>query len=199
MRRRIDAPELPDVVAVPLLPEDCGKVALVSLCDLDRVADLPWRYFVTNPGTSGYAVLPSRRGKPVYLHRYLLDAPSGVLVDHRDGDGLNNTRENIRLCSTSGNRRNSRKHRHRRGLPTVSRYKGLSVDSRTKCWNVNVHTSERTHYVGYFHDEEEAARAYDDAARDLFGEFACLNFPRPGERSALTGEIVATVAPPTAA
>jgi hypothetical protein len=110
-------------------------------------------------------------------------------VDHANGDGLDNRRQNLRQATQQQNMRNSRKYRG-----GSSRYKGVCWKIRNQRWLAQIYVSEqdasgvptkRKLHLGTFTDQETAARAYDAAAREHFGEFACLNFPLPGERGAL--------------
>jgi hypothetical protein len=105
----------------------------------------------------------------VYMHRSVLRAPKGKLVDHRDMDGLNNLRSNLRIATQSENQRN------RRSSPHTSRYKGVSI-YRGNRWRAKIVLNGHQTHVGHFVDEVEAARAYDKKARELFGEFARTNF-----------------------
>jgi hypothetical protein len=101
-------------------------------------------------------------------------------VDHKNCNGLDNRRENLRKATTAENMRNSMKRGH-----SSSRFKGVSLVQRTKEWDVSIRMNYESIRIGRFTSEEEAARAYDEAARRLHGEFARVNFPRDGERSAL--------------
>ncbi|MGB0854889.1 MAG: HNH endonuclease [Pikeienuella sp.] len=113
--------------------------------------------------------------KKTYLHRFILGAPKGVDVDHLNGNTLDNRKENLRLCSRSENLANS----HR--AQGVSGYRGVSRTKNKKKWRVQIKNKS----FGVFDTKEQAAHAYDEAARIEFGEFARLNFPKKGERSAL--------------
>jgi hypothetical protein len=106
------------------------------------------------------------------MHRQILDAPEGVWVDHIDGDGLNNRKSNLRLCSAIENARNRRPRPNCR-----SRYKGISWHKRQKKWAVRIGKRGKGIHLGSFDDQIEAAVAYDRKAEKLFGEFAYLNFP----------------------
>jgi len=104
------------------------------------------------------------------MHRLILDVPDGLQVDHIDGDGLNNRRSNIRMCTAAQNRQNSRIQTMRLGIPTTSRFKGVSRNYGK--WAVHINGK----WVGRYNDEVSAAKAYDAAARQAFGEFAKTNF-----------------------
>ena len=95
----------------------------------------------------------------------------GMVVDHIDGNGLNNRRSSLRICTHRQNMWNSRP----RGKG--SKYKGVCWDKSRKRWIVVVRRGDLHIHLGRFDDEVEAARAYDRKAFELFGEFAYLNFP----------------------
>jgi len=107
-----------------------------------------------------------------YLHRWVMRAPAGLDVDHINGDRQDNRKKNLRLCSRSQNMQKAKK---RSG--TKSRFRGLSWDRTRQKWMVTIQADAKLTYIGRFDDEEEAARAYDAAAKRLHGEFANLNFP----------------------
>jgi hypothetical protein len=147
-----------------------GKVALVDDADYECLNRLKW-YAVCNHGHY-YAYREMSKDKFMLMHRLILNAPAGLFVDHRDGDGLNNQRDNLRLATNSQNLFNRGKTKL-----NTSGYKGVSWNDRKKRWMVRVEANGQSHFVGYFDDPEEAASAYDVAARELHGEFAFLNFP----------------------
>lgn len=121
-----------------------------------------------------YAARRVRRddGKTVtlYMHRAILGAPINKHVDHINGDGLDNRRQNLRLADRSHNQAN-------RGKPksNTSGYKG--VGRRRGRWWAYIKVDNKMRYLGMFDVPEDAARAYDKAAREIFGEFAFQNFP----------------------
>jgi hypothetical protein len=115
------------------------------------------------------------------MHRQIMQPPKGMLVDHADGNKANNCRLNLRICTRQENQRNTAKHGG-----TTSRFKGVSFDRRLRKWGAAIQAGGKRIWLGYFTDEAEAARAYDRAAVELFGEFARLNFPEewPASRRA---------------
>lgn len=127
----------------------------------ERTTDRYWRVIATVPGTQ----------RKVFLHRLLLAAPEHLYVDHINGNTLDNRKANLRLCTNAENQQNSGP----RG--GSSRFKGVSWVARRARWRVAFNWQGETHFVGYFDDEEVAARAYDTAIFSLAGEFARLNFP----------------------
>jgi hypothetical protein len=92
-------------------------------------------------------------------------------VDHWNHDGLDNRRENLRVCTKAQNNHNCRKHRWHNGEYTSSKYKGVCWNKTEKKWMAYIHRKT----LGYFRTEEEAALAYNAAATRDFGEFAVLN------------------------
>jgi hypothetical protein len=167
------------------IPLDKGYVTIVDAADYDLVASFAWR--VDDGPTTVYATRPAlahevRAGEPkrIRLHRVLV--PGFQAVDHRNGWGLDNRRCNLRGTSQSLNAGNARLSRR-----NSSGFKGVSHTPGGR-WRAYIRENYKLRAIGRFSTKEEAARAYDEAARAAFGEFAALNFPRPGERSALVPE-----------
>jgi hypothetical protein len=122
---------------------------------------------------TGYVVSHSKkngRETLIRLHRVILDNPNGV-VDHINGNGLDNRRSNLRVCTIAENCRNSAKYRSGK----TSTYKGVSKFGNK--WRGTICLNNKQIYLGSFDDEMTAARAYDAAAVIHHGEFARLNFP----------------------
>jgi hypothetical protein len=155
-----------------------GFIALVDDADYERVSAHKWRALVDRRRGKVYAVRktrgPHHSRRSVYLHREILNVTDpNVKVDHRNGDGLDNRRENLRACSTAQNNMNSGKRRDAQS----SRYKGVCWHKRYGKFQAEIKLNGRSKYLGMFTDQIEAALAYDAAAREHFGEFACTNFP----------------------
>jgi DNA-binding XRE family transcriptional regulator len=158
-----------------------GRVAIVDDEDYDLVMRYRWNVQEnTKPGqrSGPYARtnLPDKRPggryrqRALFMHNLIADYPK---PDHIDGNGLNNQRSNLRPATTAQNIVNAR----RKPSNATSRYAGVSRVSSGRKWNARI-TCERTILsLGYYADEEEAALAYDKAARELYGDYARLNFP----------------------
>jgi hypothetical protein len=148
-----------------------GCFVEIDKSDLPVIRSRRWRV-AHREGRSYVVAGGGKRGAVVSLHRAILNPPPGVPVDHINGDGLDNRRSNLRACSTAENVRNSRKYAAHRA---TSKFKGVCLD-RGK-YRAQIALPGRKLNLGRFASEEEAARAYDAAALQHFGEFARLNFP----------------------
>lgn len=102
-------------------------------------------------------------------HRHFGDC---IVVDHIDHNGLNNQKKNLRVCTFAENCRNLHNIRHK-----TSKYKGVHWRKRSKKWAAAIRCNNKTYHLGYFHDEIQAAKAYDRAAKKYHGNFASLNLP----------------------
>lgn len=125
-------------------------------------------------------VLARKRGEKSTkrLARIIVDCPDGFVVDHINGDHLDNRRENLRICTVQQN--NWNRARRKGG---TSKYKGVTaVDGK---FQVIISPNKTNVFLGFFDDEEAAARAYDAAARLHYGEYCAVNFPMSGERCAV--------------
>jgi hypothetical protein len=142
-----------------------GTVAVIDSGDMARVSGINWHLH-----SEGYAIARVC-GKKVYMHRWLVNPPEDMTVDHINGDRLDNRRCNLRIATRSQN------YCNRAGKVATSAYKGVSWHKATKTWRATISADKRQRSLGYFHSEIEAARAYDEAAKSLHGEFARLNFP----------------------
>lgn len=165
-------PSLLDGIAfIPL--GKCG-FAIVDQADADLVLASTWT--IARRARSLYAMRQYRPGQTSYMHTLLTGY---ARTDHFNGDGLDNRRANLRPATRAENMHNMATYRG------SSRFKGVSWHRRQMRWRATIGRSGRHIHLGHFADEAEAAHAYDAAARAAFGEFAALNFPRLGERSAL--------------
>lgn len=148
-----------------------GHYALVDDADFDELAKHQWCATETEPGRWYAKRRESGRAKYRYMHREIIQAPAGVLVDHRNGDGLDNRRANLRLCSGAENCRNKRMRKNNK-----SGFKGVYWHKKANKWAAVIGHGKRWH-LGLFADSAQAALAYDAKAREFFGEFALVNFP----------------------
>jgi len=145
-----------------------GLFARVDPADYPVLAVHKWS--AARQGRSVYAVR-SVGGRQVRMHRVITRAPKGLVCDHIDHDGLNNTRANLRLCTRAQNARNQR-----RRTGGSSRYKGVTWHKNERKWHARIGHRGHCLFLGAFVSERSAARTYDRAAIRLHGPFACGNF-----------------------
>jgi len=145
-----------------------GYSALVDTyeaLDLDK-----YKWSALETGHNVYAVREDDSGTFVYIHRVIMQATPATIVDHIDGNGLNNLKANLRFVNRSQNAFNSYKPKG------ISKYKGVWFrGDRKKKWNAEVTVEGTKIYLGAFRTENEAAQAYNDCVVKLLGNFARLN------------------------
>jgi hypothetical protein len=167
------------VVRVPLTQ---GKQAIIDAEDAKRVLAHTW-HAKTNDGSAFYArgalKQVDKTWKMVYMHRFILGVSDrNIHVDHINGDPLDNRKENLKPTTCKLNAR--RKHK-RTSRQQTSQYKGVCFrkDARAKNrWRAHICINYEKKCLGHFSTEIAAAKAYDQAAKKLHGEYAALNFPR---------------------
>lgn len=148
-----------------------GMVTMVDDEDYEYLSVHRWHAFQCRK--TWYVIRScSRKERPrrsIYMHRVILGVPAGTLVDHKDGNGLNNTRSNLRVASGTQNQCNRDKQKD-----NTSGYKGVTrKDGR---WAAQIKYKKTCYHLGAFDDPVDAAKAYDAKARELHGEFAKVNF-----------------------
>lgn len=152
--------------AIPLINMD-GLCAMVDAADYEWLSRFTWRA-ISGGGDTFYAYTRCH-GKLCYMHRMIMNPPAGMVVDHKNRDGLDNHRINLRNATRRQNSIN------RAWDAGVSGFRGVYPCGDK--WQARIGHRRRILYVGLFDDPAEAARAYDRKAIELHGEFACLNFP----------------------
>ncbi|MGA2323912.1 MAG: HNH endonuclease [Sedimentisphaerales bacterium] len=148
-----------------------GKWAILDQKDYYRLRIFKW--VVYGNGTNLYAVrlqfTESNKTSTVYMHREIMNPPAGLVVDHKNCDGLDNRRSNLRFATQAQNTRNRRKKKN-----AVSQFRGVWFHKGK--WGSQICSQGKRMFLGRFDNEIDAARAYDAAARKYHGEFARLNF-----------------------
>ncbi len=177
---------------LPVIGRAYSLSAIVDSEDY-RTLDLGSYKWTRLIGRNTTYVATHKNGKTIYLHRMimgLLDAPRSDMVDHIDGNGLNNSRTNLRKTNNRGNQANARK---RLSTKTSSSYKGVFFDKRRiiRPWRAQITLSEpsglcsdnkrrgKRKFLGSYRTETEAATAYNKAAIELFGPLTFLNIITP--------------------
>lgn len=177
--REEDLPEPPDE-QVRYIPLTRGRFAIVDAADYETLSKHRW-YWQASRNGSGYAGRGGGGTPRVLMHRQIAGPPKGMVVDHIDGNGLNNRRSNLRVCTTRQNLLNRGPSRERR---EKGHFKGVYFRPGSSRPHVAIRYRGKYVHVGTFATAAEAARAYDRKALELFGEFAYLNFPEEHDRTA---------------
>lgn len=146
-----------------------GMRTQVSDCDYEELSKFQWTAHKHKNGMC-YAER-TRLGKVIAMHRQIMSHPIGLLVDHKDRDGLNNQRPNLRIATRGQNNAN------RRAALTnqTSKYLGVAFEKDRQKWTARIRKNGVGYRLGSFDTELDAAKAYNDAAQKHHGEFANLN------------------------
>lgn len=152
-----------------------GKVALVDSEDWEYLNKFNWH---TSNSSSKHTPLTSWRAyrkinkRRVGMHNIIMNCPKGMLIDHINHDGLDNRKSNLRICTPAQNSINKRNSPLRN-----NNYKGVKWLEHQQRWCVRMGSTKSgtAKYVGTYDTEIEAAKAYNNAAIEMYGEFACLN------------------------
>jgi hypothetical protein len=134
--------------------------------------------FIARKGTSCFYaqmlepnVITSK--KVLHMHQIILEVPEGMIIDHINHDGMDNRSANLRAATRAQNSRNRKKFPRK----CSSKYKGVYLHKSSLKWQARIMLEKKRRNLGYFNNEIDAAKAYDEAAKKYHGEFACLNFP----------------------
>lgn len=147
-----------------LIPIKNNIPALVDDSDFELVNKHSWC------ASRGSYAVTNIAGKAVFMHRLIMDVPDGLLIDHKNHNGFDNRRENLRLATVSQNGMNRGRQSNNR-----SGFKGVCKANKRNLWRAQIKDGEKT-LSKYFKDKVKAAEWYDSQATKRFGEFAVLNF-----------------------
>jgi hypothetical protein len=160
-----------------------GIWTILEQADYCRLKNYKWIvYGGGNSGENLYAVrfklVEPYKTTYVSMHREIMNATDERFVDHKNCDSLDNRRSNLRLATRSENIQNRRKKKN-----TTSRFIGVNFSKPESKWRSRITYQGKRIALGRFDSEIEAAKAYDQAAKKYYGQFARLNFPQQDERS----------------
>ena len=150
-----------------------GKWTLLDVKDYYHLRFFKW--VVYGNGTNLYAIrlrlTDPNKTSTVYMHREIMNPPPGLVVDHKNCDGLDNRRSNLRFATHAQNTRNRRKKKN-----GSSQFLGVYFNKEKSTWDSQLMHNGKKIWVGRFQTQIDAAKAYDAAAKKYHGEFARLNF-----------------------
>lgn len=174
-----------------MIPLTHSKVALVDDEDYNRLSQFKWRVQKSgNRPDAFYAVRNitiKKRRTTIQMHRQIIKPPPGLEIDHKNNNGLDNRRANLRICTRSQNMANSRGSSRR-----FSSFKGVSFHPQFKKWRAIITQNKKNQHLGFFKSQVLAAKAYDDRAKEIFGPFARPNFPHAIRRENICRWLMAT-------
>lgn len=147
------------------IPLTCGLVAIVDEADYEILSRFQWRATSSRGRNTCYAAR-KEGGHTILMHRQIMATPRGMVTDHVNGDGLDNRRANLRICTNGDNLKNRCRPR-----TNTSGFKGVREHRGQFLARVG-----REH-LGTYLTAADAAKAYDAAAKIAYGEYARLNFP----------------------
>lgn len=146
---------------------------IVLYDDEDHGKILKHTWGISKYGNNFYAktmIGEKNKQKILYLHRFILNAKYGDIIDHKDNNTLNNKKSNIRFCSHQNNMMNRKPEKN-----SSSKFKGIYYNKNSNLWHSQIYKNFKKIHLGYFENEIDAALAYNGAAKYLFGKYAYLN------------------------
>jgi len=141
------------------------KIILIDDEDYNKIKNYKWGVSYNKKYDNFYV-----RSKFIDIHRLIMNCPSGMIVDHINHNGLDNRKENLRICNNKQNRINSLKHKE-----LTSKYKGVYFEKIKRKYRADIRIDKKLKFIGLFKNEIDAAEAYNQAALKHFGQFANLN------------------------
>lgn len=151
-----------------------NRIALVDDEDYDRIAELKWHaHNMHNSGIfyAGHFFKINGKYKYAHMHTFILNRIGiKTIIYHKDGNGLNNQKENLRICSSSDNSKNKRQ-----SITSKSKYKGVYLIRKSGMYRARIQVDGKRLHLGCFVNQIDACIAYNNAALKYFGEFALIN------------------------
>ena len=149
-----------------------GKVALVDDDDFEYLNQFKWHVLISR--NTFYAIrhlrIKKKFVKSILMHRFIMNTDKGLVVDHLNGNTLDNRKSNLRNCTHGENIRNQKL-----SIKNTSGYKGVSWSTNKKKWFTQIQCENKKIFIGYFINPIDAAKAFNEAAIKYHGQFANLN------------------------
>ena len=141
--------------------------AIIDTDDVEKIKPFKWRLNKKKRVNKDAMYATAGTSPKIALHRLIMAAKDGELVDHRDGDGLNNRKENLRISTVAQNTSN--------WFYSKAKYRGITFHKPTQKWQAAAYHEGKQYYLGLFETDKEAAEAYNKKVIELKGEFAKIN------------------------
>ena len=159
--------EIRIVGSLAYVPLTRGYEATIDASDAHLIDGVNWHALVSRRTVYGARTdLSTGAPRGVLLHRIIMGEPAGLEIDHIDGNGLNNARENLRVATAAQNKQNRKMQKN-----NASGLKGASWHKGDKKWQAVISFNGKSRYLGMFETKEDAHGAYCKASADLHGEF----------------------------
>lgn len=148
------------------------KITIVDDMDYERINRFKWFAIKLKRNTRlVWYACRTRNGRHLMMHRFILSPLPCFFIDHENGNGLDNRRSNLRVCTNMQNQHNGQIQTRRKS----SQFKGVDFNSAMQKWRAHIRVNRQKKYLGAFDNEQDAAVAYNQAAKRYFGRFAKLN------------------------
>lgn len=145
-----------------------GFFATVAAEDYETLVRYKWH--LSKWGYAATSIGGRKNRRTIFMHQMIMEPPPDLEVDHKDGHKLNNCRDNLRFATHTQNAQNTKVRQEK-----SSRFKGVAWDKARELWETKLQANGETIFIGRFTSELQAARAYNEAAQQHFGEYARLN------------------------
>lgn len=129
-----------------------------------------YKWHIDAYGYAGAAIKINNKWVKKIMHRLLINTPNGMEIDHIDNNGLNNQKSNLRIVTHHQNIMNKSKRKNGSSI-----FRGVGWCKAANKWQARISLNKKEHYIGIFKNEKDAAKAYNERAIELFGEYANLN------------------------
>lgn len=165
-------PGIPQDDGTVLVPLSGSRYATIDAQDAECILAFKW-----SASPEGYArrkrqVADGPGAFYIYMHREIAGTPDGMKTDHQNGNTLDNRRDNLRWATNAQNGQNKTT-----STKSMSGFRGVTFHGQSGLWHASIHAEGKRYSLRYYNSPEDAARAYDQAAKELHGPFASLNFP----------------------
>lgn len=155
---------------IKLTPKGLEKTAIVDDEDFKVISKFKWRYHLSGGYASRNFLSEEGKQKTILMHRFIIGARPKEIVDHKNGNGLDNRKSNLRICTHAQNIQNQKLHAN-----NTSGAKGVDWLPKKKRWRSRIQANKRGYVIGTYRTLDEAVAAYDAASRAIHGVFGRQN------------------------